>query len=291
MIKDERRGQTEATFFILFSGVHMFRISLLTGCIALLAACEPATISSSSNAVTRDVSCAGAQSARCTFLNGPVKLQRSKPTRLPSRKATFYPMAAQLDFVDGLSTKWAAPKGTLTDGASIPPVFIPVIGNPTAPRFAQAAALHDAYCGVGNEQGAMYHSREWPQVHRMFYDALRVGGTPERKAKLMFAAVYLAGPRWNEWRRDPNDLGPDALRGILRRVERDIETTNPPVDDLARSMDRMVNAGFDDKAVVVLPGADGPYGGPTPSGSSVVTDPSLPSDPATPPGTGDGTTI
>jgi len=31
----------------------------------------------------------------------------------------------------------------------------------------------------------------------MFYDAMMVNGTNPTKAKIMFAAVYLAGPRWD----------------------------------------------------------------------------------------------
>ncbi|MGH1356107.1 MAG: DUF1353 domain-containing protein [Thalassovita sp.] len=266
----------------------MLRISILTSLVALLAACEPATVSTSSNAATRDYSCAAAQAQRCTFLNAPIQLQRNRPTRLPQRKATFFPMAATLKFVDGAASNWAAPKGTLTDGASIPSVFVPLIGNPTSARFASAAAMHDAYCGVGNEQGVNYHSRAWPEVHRMFYDALRVSGTPERKAKLMFAAVYLAGPRWDDWRRDPNDLGPERLRDILSRVGRDIETTNPTVTDLMAQMDRYVATEFSKNPTDVALVADGPYGDGQPGVTAGVTEPSPPSDPTTPPGGGVG---
>jgi hypothetical protein len=273
----------------------MFRISALTSFIVLLAACEPATLSTASAPVSRDATCGGALQQRCTFVNGPVRLQRNQPTRLPSRKATFYPMAAQLDFLDAGAVKWEAPKGTLTDGASIPPVFVPVIGAPTSRQFAQAAAMHDAYCGVGNEAGPKYHSRPWPQVHRMFYDALRVGGTPEKKAKLMYAAVYLAGPRWDDWRADPNDLGPDTLRSILDRVGRVIEDTNPSVTDLSRAIDRELSQAFAVKSLLSTPVADGDHGGygsggvdPTdPTDPGDVTGPIGPSDPAdpgTPPG-------
>ena len=36
----------------------------------------------------------------------------------------------------------------------------------------------------------------WPEVHRMFYEGLLVGGTPVARAQLMYAAVWLGGPRW-----------------------------------------------------------------------------------------------
>jgi len=44
--------------------------------------------------------------------------------------------------------------------------------------FINAATIHDAYCGVGNQNGTYYNAAPWPKVHRMFYDALRVGGEP-----------------------------------------------------------------------------------------------------------------
>ena len=117
------------------------------------------------------------------------------------RKADFYPTANELKFVDSEKHPWIAPKGTLTDGASIPPVFVSVIGSPTSQEFVNAAAIHDAYCGIGNEKLPQYHTETWQNVHRMFYDALRVGGTSPKKAKIMFAAVYLGGPRWHAQRR------------------------------------------------------------------------------------------
>lgn len=84
---------------------------------------------------------------------------------------------------------------TFTDGASIPQVFTALVGDPNDPSFANAAALQDAYCGKGNEDLSQFHSRTWEETHRMFYDSLLVNGTPAAKAKIMFAAVYLAGPR------------------------------------------------------------------------------------------------
>ena len=40
----------------------------------------------------------------------------------------------------------------------------------------------------------------------MFYDALVVDGVPRQKAKIMFAAVYLAGPRWEDPTRDLSEV-------------------------------------------------------------------------------------
>ncbi len=139
--------------------------------------------------------CEGKASGKCTFINAPVALSQ-QPIRLKRRPLPFYRTTHALHFVDAGPRRWIAPKATLTDGASIPDIFVPVIGNPRSQEFIDAATLHDAYCGLGNEGLAQYHSDTWQNVHHMFYDALRVGGTPARKAKIMYAAVYLAGPRW-----------------------------------------------------------------------------------------------
>ena len=203
----------------------------------LLAACDPAGLGPVATEEGAGPVCSGQGSARCQFVNGPVKLTQD-PVKLATRRALFYPMADALDFVDGKADVWQAPQGTLTDGASIPPLFVGIVGNPTSDQFAQAAAIHDAYCGIGNEGGARYHSRPWPQVHRMFYDALRVGGTPERKAKLMFAAVWLGGPRWGVWDRGLLDVPGSEKQDILRQAQGLIDTQNPSVDELVGFLSR-----------------------------------------------------
>lgn len=150
--------------------------------------------------------CEGAARNNCAFINGPVALQ-TKPVRLFLRKQKFFRTVASLEFVDRQRKKWLAPRQTLTDGATIPELFVPLVGAPQSPNFVNAAALHDAYCGVGNQKLPQYHSDHWQNVHRMFYDALRVGGTSSRKAKIMFAAVYLGGPRWTTPRNSPATSG------------------------------------------------------------------------------------
>lgn len=140
-------------------------------------------------------SCQGSSQSICAFFNAPLRLVTT-PIRLFLRTENFYPMARDLQFIDSDRKKWVAPKGTLTDGASIPPVFVSMIGAPQSKEFVNAAAIHDAYCGIGNDNLPQFQSDTWQNVHRMFYDALRVGGTSATKAKIMFAAVYIGGPRW-----------------------------------------------------------------------------------------------
>lgn len=157
-------------------------------------------------AATAGPECGGPDQPTCQFFEGPFQLS-NQPVQVPTRAATFYPLARPLGFVDSGNGRWRAPQGTLTDGASIPGIFVAVLGSPRSREFANAAALHDAYCGIGNERLATYHTRDWQAVHRMFYDGLRVGGTDEVRAKIMFAAVWLGGPRWGDKGRDLSKAG------------------------------------------------------------------------------------
>ena len=199
-------------------------------------------------------SCEARASSQCNFINSPVRLS-SKEIILPNRALPFYATQNDLNFIDAKTTKWTAPRDTLTDGASIPRVFIKVIGDPRSREFLNAATMHDAYCGRGNENGQYYHVAPWQSVHRMFYDGLRVGGTPATKAKLMYAAVYLAGPRWSKLRKSTGKTAPTTnagafakqqtnkslpdqgvtdgqLLGALAAAKNFIVTTNPSIDAL-----------------------------------------------------------
>jgi hypothetical protein len=100
-------------------------------------------------------------------------------------------------FIDANKEKWIAPAAHrppiegdfTTDGASIPPVFWSLIGGPFEGKYRNAAIVHDAEC-------TSPYKHKWQDVHRMFYRAFRAGGTDELTAKLMFAAVWHFGPRW-----------------------------------------------------------------------------------------------
>lgn len=147
--------------------------------VTLLAACDPQSLGFLSSEIEDAESvCPATAPGNCAFVNSPVATL-SDPITLPKRPYPFFKTANDLSFFDALGRTWAAPRNTLTDGASIPPIFVSIIGNPREPQFANAAAIHDAYCGVGNEQGPVFHKGKWQDVHRMFYDALIAGGTPQ----------------------------------------------------------------------------------------------------------------
>lgn len=95
-----------------------------------------------------------------------------------------------LRYKDPYGVEWLAAAKDKTDGASIPFWAQPFIGNPFDKLFIKAAVVHDHYCNR--------HVRPWPQTHRVFYDGLIEQGVDVGKAKLMYYAVYLAGPKWFE---------------------------------------------------------------------------------------------
>ena len=83
---------------------------------------------------------------------------------------------------------WLAPKGSIVNGASIPSQFWGVVGGPFSGNYRKASVIHDVAC--------VKRKRPWPMVHRAFYTAMRAGGVPSTRAKIMYAAVRFFGPRW-----------------------------------------------------------------------------------------------
>jgi hypothetical protein len=237
---------------ILPIGSFMQRLVILPVCLLALAACDPtAFISQSSRADQPEISCLTQPQGGCTFNQAPLRVL-NEPVELPKRPYVFFPTAEPLNFVDAQGVGWNAPARTLTDGASIPKIFVAIVGDPTSPEYINAAAVHDAYCGIGNEAGSAYHQAKWEDVHVMFYDGLIVGGTAEIRAKIMFAAVWLGGPRWKEPSGavvstqgmleaedfgyvNPMDRVSDARKqAAMRKAKIYIETQQPPLPQLIR---------------------------------------------------------
>ena len=99
-------------------------------------------------------------------------------------------LKADVVYVDPKSKRWIAPTGFVSDGASIPQVFWSIVGGPLDGPYRQAAIVHDQYRRTKSEP--------WKNVHRMFYFACRASGVGEIKAKTLYAAVRIGGPRWGE---------------------------------------------------------------------------------------------
>ncbi|TNF19623.1 MAG: DUF1353 domain-containing protein [Rhodobacteraceae bacterium] len=177
----------------------------------------------------------------CRFIGGPLEVEGA-PVFVADRPQALFPTRAELGFVDARGTLWTAPPQTLTDGASIPAIFAALMGDRQSREYLLAAALHDAYCGIGNERRDSYHSRPWPEVHRMFYEALLVNGTAPRTARVMYAAVYLGGPRWDDPERSLADVPGAALMQELEWCLRWIEAVDPTPAQIAAWMERRETA-------------------------------------------------
>lgn len=93
-------------------------------------------------------------------------------------------------FLNSDGKSWPVPVGAMVDGASIPPVLWSLIGSPLTGKYRYASIIHDYYCDVRN--------RPWKEVHRVFFEAMRVSGVCEKQAMLMYGAVYFCGPRWSQ---------------------------------------------------------------------------------------------
>lgn len=142
------------------------------------------------------------------LLSVPLFGQRKSPFRplpVPLKAAQKgFISDKRFSFTDSKGKIWVAPVGTKTDCASIPQVALSFIGDPCDLAYRNAALVHDAYCAEDNKGGSSYHQASWKDVHRMFYEACRAGGTPEIKAKVMFAAVWMFGPRDWAFTKTPN---------------------------------------------------------------------------------------
>lgn len=97
-------------------------------------------------------------------------------------------LVTSFGYIDPRGKDWAAPKGSIVNGASIPQAFWSFVGGPWDGAYRQASIVHDVACET--------MQASWQDTHRMFYDACRCGGVDERTAKLMYWAVYHFGPRW-----------------------------------------------------------------------------------------------
>lgn len=95
-------------------------------------------------------------------------------------------------YVDRAGKRWVASRDSEVDGASIPPAFWTLIGGPLEGKYRNASVVHDTECDGNRRRG----TNTWQSVHRMFYEACRCGGTPPKRAAVMYWAVYHFGPRW-----------------------------------------------------------------------------------------------
>lgn len=122
----------------------MLRIGLPALSLVALTACDPVALIEKAGTVDEpEISCATRPKRGCVYDQAPLRVL-PEPVVIPTRAYKFFPTATSLTFVDSRGREWVAPRRTLTDGASIPPIFVSIVGDPTSPEFINAAAVHDA---------------------------------------------------------------------------------------------------------------------------------------------------
>lgn len=99
-------------------------------------------------------------------------------------------LVEDLYFVDSEQFVWKAGKGDLTDGATIPDLLKPFIGESFEPDFLPAAVIHDHYTDRA------HRVRSWRDTARVFFQAMLANNVNIVKAKTMYFAVYAFGPHW-----------------------------------------------------------------------------------------------
>lgn len=127
------------------------------------------------------------------------ELKLSKNPSDPSGKTKI--LDEDLYFIEPDNTAWKAGKGDVTDGASIPKLFQPIIGGPWEEDYLPAAVMHDHY--------TKRLVRTWWTTDRMFHQAMIVKKVPSIKAAVMYYAVYAFGPHWAELE-DGTPCGPNC---------------------------------------------------------------------------------
>jgi len=91
-------------------------------------------------------------------------------------------------FRDSAGVFWDAPTGSIVDGASIPRLLWSALSSPFCGQYRRASVLHDVAC--------QRKKRPHKEVHKMFYEAMLCDGVSVFKAKIMYRAVTLFGPKW-----------------------------------------------------------------------------------------------
>lgn len=132
-------------------------------------------------------------------------------------------------YIDPAGKLWGAPTGSRVDGASIPQAFWSIIGGPFAGRYREASVIHDVAC--------VNRTKSWEDTHRAFYNAMRCSGVGERRAKIMYFAVYHFGPRWGLGAVVKSFFSPDkpATAADVDRAKEFVEKNNPSLEEIERA--------------------------------------------------------
>lgn len=137
-------------------------------------------------------------------------------------------------YIDPAGKRWPVPKGAKTNCASVPRAAWSIF-PPCAGRHLKAAVVHDYYC--------VTRSRAWQAVHRMFFDALLASGISRSSANIMYAAVYMFGPKWSpDGRKTRGSFAPSEAeqKEKLKAMEAWIKANKPSLEEIENKARRMM---------------------------------------------------
>jgi hypothetical protein len=95
-------------------------------------------------------------------------------------------------YIDPDGRRWVAPKGSITNGASIPRTLWSSVGSPYTGNYRRAAIIHDIALKT---TGVMRD-----EADTMFYFACAAGGCPLMESKFLYAGVRVG--TWSALTRD-----------------------------------------------------------------------------------------
>ncbi len=146
----------------------------------------------------------------------------------------------RLVFKDQQGDEWVAPKGTLTDGASIPRLALTITDDRHRREFLKAAVLHDAYCGIANKNvpGSPWRTRPPEKAHRMFLEAMIDGKTEHVLAHTMYAAVLIAGEEQNCPLEEVREISDESLLREFTSTRTWIAKIRPSPDEIETRIKR-----------------------------------------------------
>lgn len=101
----------------------------------------------------------------------------------------YMELMEEFKFIDNHGAEWTAPAGHRINGASIPKIIWSSVGSPFVGDYRRASVVHDVECDLKR--------KPHKEVHRMFYDAMICDGVTPFRAKYMYQAARIFGPKWD----------------------------------------------------------------------------------------------
>ncbi len=143
-------------------------------------------------------------------------------------------------YTDPGGGRWLAPRGSVVDGASIPRFLWTIVGGPLEGKYRDASVIHDVAC--------VEKTRPADLVHLCFYYAMRATGVGVVQAKIMYAGVYVGGPRWTtriEIRPAGHESDQLHLATLPKNGRGGFRSTNMAISGDAEGADLLRDSGID----------------------------------------------